>query len=547
MRKRTLSHTLQLLIALTILSTASIIGFIAGSQLNSSVNRGTERILSSTCSELGQTIENQLQQTQQAAQTLADYVTRSIPAPSLLQDPKFYAELRKDLDEMVSLTVTATPKTTECAIHFDPDILPEDAACGIVQKRGPSSAQFFPVVSKNINAIRDNEDWRDIINVQMPLWQAPHADTAGERQIVLSYLVPVFSDRILVGYVSIDTDYDVLDQRLADIKVYDTGYAVLTDANGAVIHHPSMKSGTILYDDNPELARKLLDGKPNRMGVTGPVSAKVHGVDKLLASTTLSNGLVLILAAPKREIFQRRDTMAFLVTFTIVLTALFFLIVTAMIASRLLQPLEALQKAAARIAVGDFDVHLAATGGAEIATLTRSVQQMAERLHGYVNYLEAQTYRDVLTGAGAPRAYEREVTYRKDMVSRGEPFSVIFFDVNHLKQVNDHFGHEAGDTYLQAAADLIRSCFPNSELFRTGGDEFVLFPEGSDLKDRYQLLDQMDAAMTRLAGEEKPVDRISISYGIADLEPGKDTTYEMLLARAEKAMYAMKERLHITR
>ena len=256
MRKRTLSHTLQLLIALTILSTASIIGFIAGSQLNSSVNRGSERILSSTCSELGQTIENQLQQTQQAAQTLADYVTRSIPAPSLLQDPKFYAELRKDLDEMVSLTVTATPETTECAIHFDPDILPEDAACGIVQKRGPSSAQFFPVVSKNINAIRDNEDWRDIINVQMPLWQAPHADTAGERQIVLSYLVPVFSDRILVGYVSIDTDYDVLDQRLADIKVYDTGYAVLTDANGAVIHHPSMKSGTILYDDNPELARQ---------------------------------------------------------------------------------------------------------------------------------------------------------------------------------------------------------------------------------------------------------------------------------------------------
>lgn len=359
MRKRTLSHTLQLLIALTILSTASIIGFIAGSQLNSSVNRGSERILSSTCSELGQTIENQLQQTQQAAQTLADYVTRSIPAPSLLQDPKFYAELRKDLDEMVSLTVTATPETTECAIHFDPDLLPEDAACGIVQKRGPSSAQFFPVVSKNINAIRDNEDWRDIINVQMPLWQAPHADTAGERQIVLSYLVPVFSDRILVGYVSIDTDYDVLDQRLADIKVYDTGYAVLTDANGAVIHHPSMKSGTILYDDNPELARKLLDGKPNRMGVTGPVSAKVHGVDKLLASTTLSNGLVLILAAPKREIFQRRDTMAFLVIFTVVLTALFFLIVTTMIASRLLQPLNALQKAAARIAGGDFDVHLA--------------------------------------------------------------------------------------------------------------------------------------------------------------------------------------------
>ncbi len=547
MRRRTLSHTLQLLIALTILSTASIIGFIAGTQLNSSVDRGSERILSSTCSEIGQTIENQLQQTEQAAQTLADYITHSIPSPNLLQDPKFYEGLRKNLDEMISLTVTATPEITGCAIYFDPDVLPGNAACGIVQKRSPSSAQFFPVILKNINDMRDNEDWRDIISVQMPLWQAPHVDNTNNQQIVLSYLVPVFAGKILAGYVAIDTDYEELDRMLADIKVYDTGYAILADMNGAVIHHPSMKSGTVLYDDNPELARRLLKEKPNRMGVTGPVSAKVYGVDKLLVSTTLSNGLALILAAPKGEIFQRRDTMAFLVILTVVITTLFFLIITAMIASRLLQPLEALQQAAARIAVGDFDVHLAASGGAEIATLARSIQQMAERLHGYVNYLEAQTYRDVLTGAGAPRAYEREVTYRKEMIAHGEPFSVVFFDVNHLKRINDNLGHDAGDTYLQAAADLIRSCFPNSELFRTGGDEFVLFPDGVDLKDRYQILDQLDAAMVKLAGEEDPINRVSISYGIADLELGKDTTYEMLLARAEKAMYAMKKRLHITR
>ncbi len=547
MRKRTLSRTLQLLIALTILATASIIGFIAGTQLNNSVNRGSERILSSTCSEIGQTIENQLHQTEQAAQTLADYVTHSIPSYSMLKDGKFYAELQENLEELITLTITATPEITKCAIYFDPDLLSRDAVDGIVQKRSPSSGQFFPAVPKNINDMRDSDDWCDIISGQVPLWQAPHADSANEQQIVLSYLVPVFSDRILAGYVAIDTDYEQLDQRLANIKVYDTGYAILADADGAVIHHPSMKSGTILSDDNPELARRLLKGKPNQMGVTGPVSAKVKGVDKLLVSTTLSNGLVLILSAPKEEIFQKRDTMAFLVICTMVLITFLFLAVTATIASRLLKPLEALQNAAARIAVGDFDVHLEATGGAEIAALTRSIQQMAERLHGYVNYLEAQTYQDVLTGAGAPRAYEREVAYRRDMVSRGESFSVVFFDVNHLKQINDNFGHEAGDKYLQAATNLIRSFFPNSELFRIGGDEFVLFPEGTDLQDRYQLLDQMDAAMAKLAGEEKPIDRISISYGIADLQPGKDATYEMLFARAEKAMYAMKERLHITR
>jgi len=57
----------------------------------------------------------------------------------------------------------------------------------------------------------------------------------------------------------------------------------------------------------------------------------------------------------------------------------------------------------------------------------------------------------------------------------GLPLSVLFVDVDNLKQVNDTFGHQAGDEYLKAIADMLRQVLRESDLLiRWGGDEFVV-------------------------------------------------------------------------
>ena len=91
--------------------------------------------------------------------------------------------------------------------------------------------------------------------------------------------------------------------------------------------------------------------------------------------------------------------------------------------------------------------------------------------------LEALTLTDPLTGLGNRRALERELA-RAMLRSRrlDPPLSLLFLDVDDLKQVNDRFGHAGGDETLRVVANVTRACSREGtdSGYRVGGDEFVL-------------------------------------------------------------------------
>ncbi len=106
--------------------------------------------------------------------------------------------------------------------------------------------------------------------------------------------------------------------------------------------------------------------------------------------------------------------------------------------------------------------------------------------------IEAETYRqiayrDELTGVGSRAAFEakeKELNVRL----RSENLHVLFvsIDVNYLKKVNDTYGHAAGDAYLVACVDVLRSSFEDfGSIYRIGGDEFAIFIEGDQAEEIY--------------------------------------------------------------
>lgn len=106
-----------------------------------------------------------------------------------------------------------------------------------------------------------------------------------------------------------------------------------------------------------------------------------------------------------------------------------------------------------------------------------SSNMLMERLE----YLSAV---DSLTGV----RNRNSMNARVDSDARGEhalrsPFGVIFADLNGLKRCNDSNGHEEGDKLLQNAARLLKSLFENDEIYRSGGDEFVVILCGCSLQD----------------------------------------------------------------
>ena len=150
-------------------------------------------------------------------------------------------------------------------------------------------------------------------------------------------------------------------------------------------------------------------------------------------------------------------------------------------------------------------------------------------------------YVDSLTGTKSKHAYvELEEKVDKDIASGAiEQFSIIVFDLNDLKYINDNLGHEEGDNYLKAAATLIKTYFPDSPIFRFGGDEFVSVLEGEQYHKRHDLLHKFDKKIDDNFLTSEPI----IATGISDFRYGKDNTFRAVFARADERMYSRKAKL----
>jgi len=124
---------------------------------------------------------------------------------------------------------------------------------------------------------------------------------------------------------------------------------------------------------------------------------------------------------------------------------------------------------------------------------------------------------------------------------RGGELAVLFCDLDHFKEVNDRYGHQAGDAVLQAMADRIRSCLRTSDLAaRIGGDELmVVLPGVQGLDDAVTIAEKL----RQLASDPVPMPtgdvHISLSVGVALACP--DETLDALIARADASMYRAKQ------
>jgi diguanylate cyclase (GGDEF)-like protein len=140
------------------------------------------------------------------------------------------------------------------------------------------------------------------------------------------------------------------------------------------------------------------------------------------------------------------------------------------------------------------------------------------------------------------RAFVRELTRYISLTGRYKtPASLIYFDLNHLKQTNDTYGHAAGDAVLNHFAQVLTGHVRDSDCVgRLGGDEFGVLLSHADqekaLKKADALAGALEASPTSWNGHVIPV---SFAYGAFELKSGDSA--DSAMARADQAMYAHKK------
>jgi diguanylate cyclase (GGDEF)-like protein len=159
----------------------------------------------------------------------------------------------------------------------------------------------------------------------------------------------------------------------------------------------------------------------------------------------------------------------------------------------------------------------------------------------YIRHVLDVANTDALTGL-----YNRahfDVLLASELVraaTSNQPGSLILFDIDHFKTINDDFGHRTGDAVLGDLANLAKSQLsPGELLFRTGGEEFaVLLPGASHSLARKtaELLRQaVEAAVFNVGGTAI---QVTVSLGVAPFEPGEESA--RLYQRADERLYAAK-------
>ncbi len=159
-----------------------------------------------------------------------------------------------------------------------------------------------------------------------------------------------------------------------------------------------------------------------------------------------------------------------------------------------------------------------------------------------MNRVKATSDTDELTGLYNIRGFNALARHEIGQAARySRSFSLMMVDSDHLKEINDTYGHAAGDRLIQTIAHVIRNAIKSTDVVaRYGGDEFICLLPGASQQTAMQVAERI---RQRLADEPLPIDdghiAITVSVGIATY-PVHGATMEDLSKSADRALYVSK-------
>ena len=541
------------------------------------LSKGASAQMNLFCEERADDINLEMARIEDAVSSLARWTRSRIPdVETIKEDGELRDAIVDDADDLIRFMTEHNDFIEGAYIHYTLDVTGiTDREEGVYYTRNDDgNFKTIPFTQEEIVNDPVAEDWYyGPIRLGEPAWTKPYYDYSVENYIV-SYIEPVFIGDTPVAVIGIDISFTRVIDWVDTFSYQESGYMFLKEADGTVHYHYDDLVNGHMHGDEMDQVQENGDLMDKPATGTEIVRYYFEDRDRAMVFVTLRNGMKLVLCDDYANIYRERDNAVVLMIILSVLITMLIAIVAVVMVNRITDPLRKITEAARAVSENNFDVDLPPENDDEIGELSKmtrlaienararaekaasKVREQERKIEKSAKVLKQQgddlvamknlAYVDSLTNVKNKLAYDDTVEYINEKIRNGTAeFAVIMCDLNYLKHINDNLGHMAGDEAIQKTASILCKAFPLSTVFRIGGDEFAVLPTGLD----YARIDEkLDALKTMLESQrnisDNYLERISLAFGCAVFERGKDTSYQEVFERADKIMYEEKKKIH---
>ena len=338
------------------LFTAVLIGVIAISNSVRTAGKDAMTMMQLTGQKKTEEINSTIQKIEQSVDTLSEVAMSNFDYDSFRQSKDYADTYTETVQQAVLDFANHTNGAVTVYLRYNPNY--SNPTSGVFAQRQSVDSELQCLTPTDFSMYDESDvehvGWYYLpVQAKEAIWMSPYMNE-NINIYMISYVVPLFAeDGTSIGIVGMDIDFSQITDLVDETKVYQSGYAFLTDASAAVMYHKNADEGTKLSDLDSSLSKSAdFIGDDGNQGKTMDYSYK--NVNKEFAFYNLDNGMKLVLTAPVSEIYAEAYGLAKLIIIAMIVAFVLSAVIGVIIGTGMTRPIRQLTAVIEQTAELDF-------------------------------------------------------------------------------------------------------------------------------------------------------------------------------------------------
>ena len=370
------------------LFTSVLIGVIAISNSVRTAGKDAMTMMQLTGQKKTEEINSTIQKIEQSVDTLSEVAMSNFDYDSFRQSKDYADTYTETVQQAVLDFANHTNGAVTAYLRYNPDY--SNPTSGVFAQRQSVDSELQCLTPTDFSMYDESDvehvGWYYLpVQAKKAIWMSPYMNE-NINIYMISYVVPLFAeDGTSIGIVGMDIDFSQITDLVDETKVYQSGYAFLTDASAAVMYHKNADEGTKLSDLDSSLSKSAdFIGDDGNQGKTMDYSYK--NVNKKFAFYNLDNGMKLVLTAPVSEIYSEAYGLAKMIILAMIVAFILSAVIGIVMGTGLTKPIRQLTSVIEQTAALDFRPTEA---GAKLRKQKDEIGDMATKIHDMRKKLRA--------------------------------------------------------------------------------------------------------------------------------------------------------------